>query len=363
MSSQEAVLEPAQGAIERVSIVAPMLNEADHIEAVVADIAAQDYEGELEVIVADGGSTDGSVELLLAAAKRAGLEVRVLDNPDRWVSHGLNACVREATGDLVVRIDCHSRYPGNYVRRCAEVALETGADNVGGLIVPQGHTPTQRAVAVAMSSPFGGIGWTRHSDAERVEVDTVPFGAFRPDAFRRAGLFDESLVRNQDDEFNLRLRLAGGRIVRDPSITLEYTPRGTFRGLFRQYYEYGRWKVPVMLKHRRIVSLRSLAPVALVASFALLTLLSVVTHHALAFLLGEVLAYSAGAAYFGRQALRARGEDWRLLPRVLAAFPTIHIAYGIGMAGGWLRAALGRAVLAPVGLSLIEAAGSGRLWP
>jgi succinoglycan biosynthesis protein ExoA len=333
--------------IERVSVVAPMYNEAEHIEDVVRDIAAQDFAGELEFLVADGGSTDGSVERLRSAAARHGVAVRVLDNPARWVSHGLNAAVREATGDLVVRIDCHSRYPTDYVRRCAEVAAETGADNVGGVLVANGRTPTQRAAACAMGSPFGGIGWTRHADDRRAEVDTVPFGAFRPEAFRRVGFFDETLVRNQDDEFNLRLRLAGGRIVRDPSITLRYTPRGSFTGLFRQYYEYGRWKVPVMLKHRRIVSMRSLAPVALVLSFAALTLLSIVTHHALAFLLAELAAYTAGAIVFAVLAIRARGESWRLLPRVAAVFPTIHLAYGFGMAAGWLRAGLARAMPPP----------------
>ena len=341
--------------IGRVSVVAPMYNEADHIEDVVADVAAQDFEGELEFIVADGESTDGSVELLRSAAERHGLGVRLIDNPERWVSHGLNAAVRAATGDLVVRIDCHSRYPSDYVRRCVEVAAETGADNVGGILVARGRTPTQRAAACAMNSPFGGIGWSRHDGGARVEVDTVPFGAFRPDAFRRAGLFDESLVRNQDDEFNLRLRLAGGRIVRDPSITLEYTPRGTFRGLYRQYYEYGRWKVPVMLKHRRIVSMRSLAPAALVVSFLTLTVLSIVTHHALALLLAELGLYAAGATLFGVLALRSSGESRRLLPRVVAVFPTIHIAYGLGMAAGTLRAALTRAMLAPAAPAVAEA--------
>jgi succinoglycan biosynthesis protein ExoA len=325
--------------IRKVSVIAPMVNEAAHIEHVVADVAAQDFEGELEFIVADGGSTDGSVELLRAAAERHGVAIEVLDNPDRWVSHGLNACIRVAVGDLVIRIDCHSRYPSDYVRRCVEVAAETGADNVGGVLVANGTTPTQRAVACAMSSPFGGIGWTRHSDGVRAEVDTVPYGAFRREAFARVGLFDESLVRNQDDEFNLRLRLAGGRVVRDPAIKLQYTPRGTFRGLLRQYYEYGRWKVPVMLKHRRVVSLRSLAPVVFVASFALLTVLSVVTHHALAFLLAELAAYAAGALVFSLKAIRSHGESGRLLPRVLAVFPTIHLAYGLGMVAGWLRVA------------------------
>ena len=333
----------AEQPIRRVSVVAAMFNEAEHIEAVVADIAAQDFDGELEFLVADGCSTDGSVALLRVAAKRHGLPISVIQNPRRWVSHGLNACIRAATGELVIRVDCHSRYPSNYVRRCVEVADETGADNVGGVLTANGHTRTERAVACAMGSAFGGIGWSRHQNGARAEVDTVPFGAFRREAFRRAGFFDETLVRNQDDEFNLRLRLAGGRVVRDPSITLEYTPRGTFRELFRQYYEYGRWKVPVMLKHRRIVSLRSLAPAALIASFLILAVLSLATHHAQAILAVELGAYAAGALVFGVRAIRARGESLRLLPRVAAVFPTIHLAYGVGMAVGWARAGLRRA--------------------
>ena len=284
----------------------------------------------------------------------------MLDNPERLVSHGLNACVREATGDLVIRIDCHSRYPRNYVRRCVEVAEETGADNVGGLIVAQGRTPTQRAVASGMSSPFGGIGWTRQSDDERAEVDTVPFGAFRPDAFRRAGLFDESLVRNQDDEFNLRLRLAGGRIVLRPVHHARiHTP-----------WDVPRAVQPVLrvrplegardAEARQVVSVRSLAPVALLASFLVLTVLSVVTHHAVAFLAAEAIAYAAGAVVFGVFAVRSRGESWSLLPRVVLAFATIHLAYGLGMAVGWLRAGIGRVVSAPGALTAVDTAGARR---
>ncbi len=256
--------------VKRVSVIAPMWNEAAHIDGFVADIAAQDFDGELELLVADGASSDGSAERLRGAAEREGIEVTVLDNPARWVSAGLNSCIRAATGGLIVRVDCHSRYPTDYVRRCVAAAEETGAENVGGIFIPIGRTGTERAVACAMNSPFGGIHWTRHGEGERVEVDTVPYGAFTPDAFERAGLFDETLVRNQDDEFNLRLRLAGGKIVLDPAIRIFYTPRGSFTRLFRQYYEYGLWKPAVMSKHGRIVSARSLVPIAFVGSLAVL---------------------------------------------------------------------------------------------
>ncbi len=151
------------------------------------------------------------MESLQHAAERAGIDLIFLANPSRWVSNGLNACIERAQGDLIVRLDCHSRYPSDYVRRCAQAAEETGALNVGGVVTPVGQTGMERAVACAMDSPFGGIGWTRHGAVDaRAEVDTVTYGAFRPQAFQLAGRFDESLVRNQDDEFNLRLRLAGG---------------------------------------------------------------------------------------------------------------------------------------------------------
>jgi glycosyltransferase involved in cell wall biosynthesis len=328
--------------VKRVSVIAPMWNEAAHIDGFVADIAAQDFDGELELLVADGASTDGSADLLQAAAEREGIEVTVLDNPARWVSAGLNSCIRAATGGLIVRVDCHSRYPTDYVRRCVAAAEETGAENVGGIFIPRGRTGTERAVACAMNSPFGGIHWTRHGEGERVEVDTVPYGAFTPDAFERAGLFDETLVRNQDDEFNLRLRLAGGKIVLDPAIRIFYTPRGSFSRLFRQYYEYGLWKPAVMSKHGRIVSARSLVPIAFVGSLAVLVALAAFSGTARILLALELAVYLAGALVFGVRATRSTGERWRLLPRVIAAFAVFHVAYGIGMAAGWARIGLRR---------------------
>jgi succinoglycan biosynthesis protein ExoA len=326
-------------AIRRVSVVAPMWNEAAHVDRLVSDLAAQDYDGELELIVADGRSTDGSVDRLRAAAEQHGLRLTVVDNPDRWVSHGLNRCIREASGDLIVRVDCHSGYPPDYVRLCVAAAEETGADNVGGVFVPEGRTPMERAVACAMDSPYGGIHWSRHATGGRVEVDTVPYGAFRPEAFSRAGLFDESLVRNQDDEFNLRLRLAGGRIFLDPAIRIFYTPRGSFRRLFRQYYEYGAWKPAVMRKHGQVVSARSLVPGAFVVSLGVLAPLAVFVPAAAVVLGAELALYGTGAVAFGVLAIRSKREQLRLLPRVVAAFPTFHASYGLGLLRGIVRAA------------------------
>jgi succinoglycan biosynthesis protein ExoA len=324
--------------IRKISVVAPIRNEGSNVEHFVSDLAAQDFPGDIEILVADGNSDDGSAERLRAAAWAAGLNVRVLDNPAGWVSHGLNACIREARGDLIVRLDCHSRYPADYLRRCAELSEKTGAWNVGGRLVPTGTTPMERAVACAMDSPFGGIGWTRVANGGPIETDTVTFGAFRPEAFQHAGMFDETLVRNQDDEFNLRLRRAGGQIVLDPEITVMYRPRGSIGRVWRQYYEYGLWKVPVMLKHKRVLTVRSVAPLAFVLGTAALGVGIARFPLARRLLALQWSLYGAAGLAFAVRSVRARGESWGLVPRVLAAFPAFHLGHGSGQAVGWLRA-------------------------
>jgi succinoglycan biosynthesis protein ExoA len=357
--------------IARISIIVPMLNEADHIEAFLDDVADQDFEGEVELLVADGGSTDGSPELLSTAAERRGIELLSLHNEAGWVSHGLNACIRAAKGDLLVRLDCHSRYPPDYLRRCAAAAEATGAQVVGGIIVADGRTRIERSVACAMDSPFGGIGFYRvlASDAGplarlagtfglarernvaptgRVDTDTLTFGAFRPEAFQLAGLFDESLRRNQDDEFNLRVRLAGGRVVLDPAIRVHYKPRGSLRKVFQQYFDYGYWKVAVMAKHRQLPGPRSLVPLALIGSVGLLALLGTQSPTARRLLWVELALYGGLAAASATATVRARRESPDLLPSVVAVFPAFHLGYGSGMLAGLLRVARMRVLGRPI---------------
>ena len=349
--------------VGRISIIAPMLNEARHIEDFVSDLANQDFTGDVELLVADGGSTDGSPELLQRAAGRHGIPLVALTNEAGWVSQGLNACIRRAGGDLLVRLDCHSRYPPDYLRRCALAAEQTGAEVVGGVIVAEGGSLVERGVACAMDSPFGGIGFYRvlagdggtidrlagtfgvrrsgeGGDAGRVETDTLTFGAFRPRAFELAGLFDESLRRNQDDELNLRVRRAGGRVVLDPTIHVHYTPRGSLRSVFRQYSQYGYWKVAVAVKHRTMPGPRSMVPAAFVASIGALALAGLGSRGSRQVLGAALAAYTAAAVGAGVTAVRRRGEPGHLVPVVVAVFPAFHLGYGTGMVAGALRAAL-----------------------
>jgi len=354
--------------VRRISIIAPMLDESAHIDHFVEDVANQDFDGEVELIVADGGSTDGSVDLLRAAVGASRLPLVVLGNTRGWVSRGLNACIERADGDLIVRLDCHSRYPPDYLRRCAVAAEETGAEVVGGVISPEGRTLVERSVACAMDGPFGGIGFYRvlggdaglverlagafgvrrpagNHGPTRVNADTVTFGAFRSDVFARFGLFDEYLRRNQDDEFTLRIRSGGGRVVLDPTIRVFYRPRGSFRGVFRQYFEYGLWKVAVIRKHRHRPNPRSLAPIVFVTSLSLFAAAGIFSRRARLAAAGEVAVYGFLATAAGAAAIRRRNEPWSLLPIVLAVFPTFHVGYGLGMLRGVADAALpGRTV-------------------
>jgi glycosyltransferase involved in cell wall biosynthesis len=329
--------EDLHAPVERISVIVPMRDELPNLAGFVADLAAQDFAGPVQVLVADGGSTDGSGERLKELAASSGLDLTVFHNPAGWVSHGLNLCIERATGDLVVRLDCHSRYPADYLRRLGEVASATGGWNVGGRTVARGVTAMERAVATAMVSPFGGIDWTRlDGEGGPVEVDTVKFGAFRPIAFREAGNYDEEMVRNQDDELNLRIEEAGGRIFLDPTITLEYLPRASLKAVWSQYSQYGFWKVAVMTKHRRVLTLRSMAPLAFVGSMVLLSVLAPFSRVARVALAGELFAYLAGALAFGAREAFVRGESLALLPRMLAVFPAFHLSYGAGMARGWV---------------------------
>ena len=323
-----------------VSIIVPMLNEAEHVEHLVADVATQDYPGPIELVVADGDSDDGSVEALKRAADEHGIELALVRNRARWVSPGLNACIARASGEVILRMDCHAHYPRDYVSGCVTALRETGAWNVGGTLRAVGRTQTERAVACAMETAFGGIGWSRHAGGEgRVEVDTVTFGAFPRFVFERLGGFDEQLVRNQDNDLNARIRHAGGSVILDPSISVQYVPRGSYRRLFRQYYEYGLWKGRVSAKHGRVLNARSVVPLAFISSLAALGCVAPASLNARRLLVGELAAYGLSCVVFAAQGVARLREEPALVPRVAVVFPVFHLAHGVGM----LRALLDRA--------------------
>src|SRR5207237_2775783 len=177
-------------------------------------------------------------------------QVRVLNNPGRIVSTGLNAALQAARGEVVVRMDAHTTYASDYLQKCLAVLRETGADNVGGPMRTNAISYKERAIRAVFHSPFAVGGARSHNPHYEGYVDTVIYGCWKKDIFERVGYFDEELVRNQDDEHNLRIVRSGGKVYQSPRIYSWYRVRDSFKALLRQYMQYGYWKVLVSRKHQ-----------------------------------------------------------------------------------------------------------------
>ncbi len=277
----------------------PIRNEAATIQRALQAVLAQDYaEAGLEIIVADGMSTDGTQDQI-KALQSAHANLKLIENQGQFVSTGLNAALRQATGAVVVRVDGHCEISPDYVRQCVQALRESGAHNVGGRMRGIGMTPFGQAVALVTGSPFGVGGGRFHFSNKQEWVDTVYLGAWPRAVFDAIGLWDEELRRDQDDEFNYRLREQGGRILLSPKITSSYMVRSTPGALWRQYYQYGYWKVRVMQKHTRQMQSRQFVPPVFVAALvgaALLGLFSPWGRYLLAGVAGAYLAATAVAS-------------------------------------------------------------------
>lgn len=319
-----------------VTVVMPVRDEAAFIAQSLGAVLAQDYPPErVEIIVADGMSTDGTREVVKTLQARDA-RVRLVDNPGRIAPTGLNAALRLARGEVVVRVDGHCEIAPDYVRRCVECLAREQVAGVGGPLETVGETTTARAIAAAMSSNFGvGGAAFRTVKGRRMFVESVAFPAYTRRAVERAGLFDEELVRNQDDEYNYRLLALGARLLLAPEIRARYYSRGTLRSLRRQYFQYGYWKVRVMQKHPRQMRARQFAPPLFAAALLISIILSPFSVTARLALAAVTCAYSA--ANLCASVLTARKHGWRLLPLLPAAFATLHLAYGFGFLAGLVK--------------------------
>jgi glycosyltransferase involved in cell wall biosynthesis len=310
----------------------PCRNERGHILTCLGSILAQDLApGELEIIVADGMSEDGTREILHQLAKE-NPPVRVIDNPGRIVSTGLNAAIAVARGSVIVRMDAHTEYAVDYVRQCLAVLEETGADNVGGPARTKSGGYVQSAICAAYHSFFAVGGARFHQVAYEGYVETVPYGCWPRTVFDWIGLFDEELIRNQDDELNFRLIQRGGKIWQSPRIQSWYRPRSSLRFLFWQYMQYGYWKVRVIQKHRRPAAVRHLVPGGFALLLIVLPLIALWLPAAAWVWCGLVGSYWVWTLV--ASLLIAARQDWRLLPLLPLVFACYHISYGVGFLGG-----------------------------
>ncbi|OYY65789.1 MAG: glycosyl transferase family 2 [Burkholderiales bacterium 28-67-8] len=317
-----------------VSVIVPCRNERDAIEAFCADALGQSLPDgwQLELIVADGGSDDGTRERLQALAQ---VEPRLtlVDNPQRIVSAGLNRALAVAAGAVIVRMDVHTRYAADYVAQCLQVLERSGADNVGGPWRAEGRDGWPGAIAAAFQSRWVAGGARSRSLTYEGEVDTVYLGCWPRETFDRFGGFDETLVRNQDDEHNLRLVLGGARIWQSPAIRSVYRPRDSLGALWRQWLQYGYWKPFVMKKHGQAAAWRHRVPGLFVAALALTALLAL-AGAGVAPLLALLGAYALVLA--GLSLAVASASSWALLWRLPLVVAAQQIGYGVGtLAGVW----------------------------
>lgn len=331
--------------LPHVSVILPIRNEINFIDAALGCVLNQDYPGEkLQILVVDGMSTDGtreSVEKLISEHGTGRIEL--LDNPDRIVPSALNRALQRAEGEVIIRVDGHCEIAPDYVRRCVELLRSEGVEGVGGPIDTLGETRTSKAIALAMSSFFGvGGSAFRTVKGRTMLTDSVAFPAYTRGAVEKAGLFDEELVRNQDDEYNYRIRKLGGKILLSPALRSKYYSRSSLTSLWRQYFQYGFWKVRVLQKHPLQMRLRQFVPPVFVSGLLVSPFIAVwAPVRPVAFLLP--LLYAAANLFASLHTAAAQKGSPNQLPFMQAmlllpaAFAVLHLSYGLGFLTGLVR--------------------------
>jgi glycosyltransferase involved in cell wall biosynthesis len=318
-----------------VSVIIPCRNEEKFIDECLRSIIETDFPLEdLEVIVVDGMSEDRTRRIAAEILEEYPF-IKLMDNPNKIVSSALNIGIQAARGRIIMRMDAHARYEKNYIRKCVEHMETSGADNVGGvcITVSSVDTPVAQAIAMALSHPFGvGNAYFRIGSSEPRYVDTVPFGCYRRKVFDEIGFFDEDLIRNQDDEFNLRLIKNGGKILLVPEILVNYVARDSLFKLWRMYYQYGYFKPLVALKLGSVLTWRQLIPPLFVSMLGLTAILSLVTKYAMLFFFLLICTYAITSMVFAYKAGEKNG--WRCVVSLFFVFPVLHFSYGIGYLKG-----------------------------
>jgi len=318
----------------KVSIIVPCYNEQSTIRVLLDALYEQTYSrAEMEVIVADGLSTDGTRAAIVAFQKDfPDLSIRIVDNAKHSIPSALNRAIEAACGELILRIDGHSKPYPDYVANCVSAHREGRGENVGGIweIRPGAETWIAKSIAVAAAHPLGvGDALYRHTK-HAAEVDTVPFGSFRRTLIEQVGFFDESLLTNEDYEFNARVRKSGGKVWLDPSIRSVYFARSTLWELIRQYWRYGFWKWRMLRRYPDTLRWRQALPPLFVLSLISLAILSIFVPFTRMLLAGELILYFFIMILAGIYVAFQQRKVYLILGLPLA-IPAMHISWGSGL--------------------------------
>lgn len=321
----------------KVSIIVPCMNEGETIHLLLRAIQGQSFPiDEMEVVIADGMSRDDTRQKIRAfQEENPEMQIRVIDNTKLIIPSALNAAIKSSKGETLIRMDAHSIPRPDYVARCVE-ALEQGiGDNVGGVwdIRPLIETPMAQAIAVAAAHPLGVGGAQYRFTQKAAYVDTVPFGSFKRSLLDKVGMFDESLLANEDYEFNTRIRQHGGKIWLDPNIRSIYYARKNLRDLRIQYYRYGFWKAQMAKRYPRSLRLRQLLPPLFLASLFIFSVASFFWMYAPLIVLTELALYLLALVLVGIQLAIKHMKALHIL-NVPLAIATMHLNWGAGFIRG-----------------------------
>lgn len=320
-----------------VSVIIPCRNEEKTIHLVLEALFEQSFPLQnMEIVIADGLSTDGTRRAIHAFSEaHPALFMRLVDNPKQIIPTGLNTAIKASKGELIVRMDAHSLPNQDYVQRCYNAHQEGKAENVGGVwkISPQNNGWVARSIAAAAANPFA-VGDAHYRFTEKAAyVDTVPYGSYKRELFEKIGYFDESLLANEDYEFNTRIRQSGGRIWLDPAIQCTYFARATFAALAKQYWGYGFWKAQMLKRYPETLRWRQALPPAFVLGLVVLALVGFVWPIAwpvFAIIVGLYLAVQLVPAI----QISLKAGDIRLSIGVVIATLIMHFSWGTALIVG-----------------------------
>ncbi len=311
-----------------ISVICPVLNEIGFIDRLLKYLVSS-KPFDKECIFADGGSTDGTRQVIEKYVNLYPEVIKLINNPHKYVPHGLNLAVKSSKGRYIVRIDAHSVYDTDYFEQILKTFEDTDADIVGGPRRPAGNTNMQRAIAKALASGFGSSnGKFRKNNLKEYE-DYGCFGAWKHEIFESIGYFDEELIRNEDEDFHYRAKNLGLKIYLNPDIRLWYYPRSHIKSLFNQYYGYGYFKPVVGLKSKSEIKIQHIIPPFFTTYLILLPIALVYWKFVI-----PLIAYFLLVLFFSVK-ITSNLKEFFALPFI---FPAIHLGYGFGYMTGLPRA-------------------------
>jgi len=323
----------------KVSVIIPCRNEQATIAGVLGAISIQTFPiDQLEVIIADGCSSDGTRETIdQYSQENPAPAIKVIENSKQTIPAALNSAIRISKGNIILRLDAHAFPSPNYIKTSVEILENGKGDIVGGVwqIKPGSSTWIAQSIAHAAANRLG-VGDALYRYTQKAgSVDTVPFGAFYKNLVDKIGNFDESLLTNEDYEFNARIRKMGGIVWLDPKIKSEYIARSNLRELARQYWRYGYWKNRMLRRYPGTLKLRQALPPIFVLTVFLLILLSFGSEYAQLILALEVGLYLFALIIASVPAV-IDNKDMKLLIGIPLAIATMHFSWGLGFLSGFV---------------------------